>query len=75
MKLEEINIGDIVRSGFFGYKVLGKNVQENIVCVRTTYVFKDRSCRTIVETRKNGETYIVEPSCFECKYVTKAVIL
>ena len=75
MCIDEINIDDIVCYGIFGYKVLDKSVQNNLVRVCTVYKFKDRSCRTIVEKRINGETHTVTPDCFSRKYVTKAVIL
>lgn len=74
MQLDEINIGDIVCSDIYGYKVLAKDKEKDLVRVQVVCAFSDFS-RKNVECWYNGGIYFVEPKYFVCKYSPKAVIL
>lgn len=74
MRLDEINVGDIVCSGIYGYKVLARDDEKGFVRVQTVCMFSDFS-RKKVECWYNGNIHFVEPKYFVCKYSLKAVIL
>lgn len=74
MCIDEINIGDIVCAGIYGYKVLAKDDKKHLVHVQAVCIFSGLS-RKEVERWYYGGIYFVEPKYFVCKYSQKAVIL